>query len=72
MQEFVEETFAYLDLDWKGFVVIDDKLRRPAEVDYLQGDASKAKRILGYEVKTKFLDLIRLMVDAEMEEYEKS
>lgn len=69
MQEFVEETFNYLGLNWKDYVVFDDKLKRPAEVDYLQGDPSKAKRILGYEVKTKFLDLIHIMVDEEMKEY---
>lgn len=69
MQEFVEETFNYLGLNWKDYVVFDEKLKRPAEVDYLQGDASKAKKILGYEVKTKFLDLIHIMVDEEMKDY---
>lgn len=68
MQEFVEETFNYLDLNWKDFVVFDDKLKRPAEVDYLQGDPSKAKKILGYEVQTKFLDLIHIMVDEEQKD----
>lgn len=72
MQEFVEETFNYLQLDWKDWVVFDEKLKRPAEVDYLQGDPSKAKKILGYEVQTKFLKLVHLMVDAELEEHEKS
>lgn len=67
MQEWVEETFNYLGLNWKDYVVIDDKLKRPAEVDYLQGDSSKAKRILGYEVKTTFKDLIKLMIDAEFD-----
>jgi len=68
MQEWVEETFSYLGLNWRDYVVIDDKLRRPAEVDYLQGDASKAKRILGFEVQTDFKQLIHLMVDWELNE----
>lgn len=65
MQEFVEEAFSYAGLNWKDYVVIDDKLKRPAEVDYLQGESSKAKKILGYEVGTTFKDLIHLMVDDE-------
>ena len=66
VQEFVEETFKYLELDWKEYVVIDNDLKRPAEVDYLQGDYSKAKRVLGYEPKIKFKGLIKLLVDAEL------
>ena len=69
MQEFVEETFNYLGLNWKDYVVIDDKLKRPAEVDYLQGDASKAKRVLGFRVDTSFKELIEIMVKAELDEY---
>ena len=65
MQEFVEETFNLLDLNWKDYVVFDDKLKRPAEVDYLQGDPSKARKILGFEVQTGFKDLIKIMVDHE-------
>lgn len=65
MQEFVEETFNYLGMRWQDYVVIDDKLKRPAEVDYLQGDPSKAKRILGYEVQTNFKQLIKIMIDEE-------
>lgn len=67
MQEFVEETFNYLDLNWKDYVEFDESLKRPAEVDYLQGDPSKAKEKLGYEVKTTFKELVRIMVDWEME-----
>ena len=70
VQEFVKETFDYLELNWEDFVVIDETLKRPAEVDYLQGDPSKAKRILGYEVKTRFKDLIKWMVDEETLIYE--
>jgi len=67
MQEFVEETFNYLGLNWQDYVMINEKLKRPAEVDYLQGDPSKAKRILGFEIQTNFKDLIKIMCDWEME-----
>lgn len=66
MEEFVDQVFKYLGLNWKDYVVIDDKLKRPAEVDYLQGDYSKAKRILGYEPKTTFKKLIEIMVEDEL------
>ena len=69
MQEFVMEVFDYLKMDWEKYVVIDEKLKRPAEVDYLQGDASKAKRILGFKVKTTFPELIKIMIDEELKEY---
>jgi GDPmannose 4,6-dehydratase len=55
--------FGHLDLDWRQYVGVDPKYFRPAEVDILQGDASKAKRILGWEPKTKFKELIEMMVD---------
>lgn len=70
MEEFVEETFKYLDLDWKKYVRIDDKLKRPAEVDYLQGDPTKAKEKLGLDVKVKFKDLIKIMVEDELKQYD--
>lgn len=66
MEEFVDETFKYLGMNWKDHVVFDDKFKRPAEVDYLQGDPSKAKRILGFENKTSFKDLIALMIEDEL------
>lgn len=72
MQEFVEEAFSYVGLNWQDYVVIDEKLKRPAEVDYLQGDSSKAKRLLGYEVGTTFKELIKIMIDYEMQELQKS
>lgn len=70
MQEFVEETFNYLGLNWKDYVVIDEKLKRPAEVDYLQGDTTKAKEKLGFEVKVKFKELIALMIEDELKQYD--
>ncbi len=69
MQEFVEETFNYLGLNWKDYVVFDEKLKRPAEVDLLIGDASKAKEKLGFYVQTDFKTLIKIMCDEEQKEY---
>jgi len=67
VHEFLGEAFSYVGLDWHELVEIDPKYYRPAEVDLLIGDASKAKNKLGWEAKTKFKDLVRLMVDADME-----
>jgi GDPmannose 4,6-dehydratase len=65
VREFLEVGFGSVDLDWKQFVKIDPRYFRPAEVDLLIGDASKAKRILGWQPKTTFADLARLMVKAD-------
>lgn len=67
VEEFLELTFGHVGLDWKQYVEIDPRYYRPAEVDLLVGDASKAKKQLGWEPKTKFADLARLMVDADTE-----
>jgi GDPmannose 4,6-dehydratase len=66
VKEFLEEAFSYLDLDWQDYVEFDAKYVRPAEVDVLIGDASKAKRVLGWEPKMTFKQLVRLMVDADV------
>ena len=66
VREFLDETFGYLDMDWKKHVEIDPRYYRPAEVDLLLGDASKAKRILGWEPKVSFSELVRLMVDNDL------
>ena len=66
VQEFVEEAFGYLDLDWKQYVTQDPKYYRPAEVDLLIGDYSKAKQKLGWEPKTTFKALAKLMVDSDI------
>jgi GDPmannose 4,6-dehydratase len=66
VSEFCEEAFHCVGLDWKDYVEIDARYFRPAEVDLLIGDASKAKRMLGWEPKTKFKELVHLMVDADM------
>jgi GDPmannose 4,6-dehydratase len=67
VRELLEEAFSYADLDWRKHLAIDERYYRPAEVDLLMGDPGKAKRKLGWEAKTKFKDLVRLMVDADME-----
>ena len=66
VREFVEAAFARVDLDWKEYVKHDDRYERPAEVDLLIGDASKAKRILNWEPKVRFKELVEIMVDADL------
>ena len=67
VREFVEAAFAHADLDWKQFIKHDPRYERPAEVEVLLGDASKAKKILGWEPKVRFHELVRMMVDADMD-----
>jgi GDPmannose 4,6-dehydratase len=67
IRELLEEAFSYAGLDWRKYLEIDQRYYRPAEVDLLIGDSSKAKRKLGWEAKIKFKDLVRLMIDADME-----
>ena len=66
-REFAELAFGHVGLDWERHVEVDEQYFRPAEVDYLLGDPSKAKRELGWEPKVKFEALVRLMVDADVE-----
>ena len=66
VKEFLEVAFGHAGLDWRKFVEIDEKYFRPAEVDLLIGDYSKAKKKLGWEPKTRFSDLAKLMVDADI------
>jgi GDPmannose 4,6-dehydratase len=65
--DLLDEAFGYLNLDWKEYVEIDPRYYRPTEVDLLQGDASKAKRELRWEPKVRFKELVRMMVDADLE-----
>src|SRR5712664_244570 len=67
VKEFLDETFGYLDLDWKNHVETDPRYFRPAEVDILLGDASEARAALGWEPKVSFKELVRLMVDHDLE-----
>ncbi len=67
VQEFAEEAFAYVKLDWNDYVEIDPRYLRPLEVDHLVADAAKAHRVLGWEPKITFKELVRIMVDADLE-----
>jgi GDPmannose 4,6-dehydratase len=71
VRELLDEAFGYLDLDWKEYVEIDPRYFRPAEVDLLIGDASKARKKLGWEPKVTFKQLVRMMVDADLAEWKK-
>lgn len=66
VEEFLTEAFSYAGLDWRDYVEIDPKYMRPSEVDLLIGDASKAKRKLGWEPRVTFKELVHLMVDADV------
>jgi GDPmannose 4,6-dehydratase len=66
VREFVETAFAHANLDWKKYIKHDARYERPAEVDILVGDASKARKSLGWQPKVRFADLVRIMVDADM------
>ncbi|MBI5687358.1 MAG: GDP-mannose 4,6-dehydratase [Verrucomicrobia bacterium] len=66
IREFCELAFAHAGLDWEQYVAFDKRYLRPAEVDILIGDASKARRVLGWKPRTKFKELARLMVDADI------
>jgi GDPmannose 4,6-dehydratase len=66
VREFVEEVFSYLDMDWKEYVEIDPWYYRPSEVDLLLGDASKARKELGWKPRVGFKELVRLMVDHDL------
>ena len=68
VREFLEVAFGHLGLDWKKHVEIDPRYYRPAEVDLLIGDPTKAKKKLGWEPKVTFADLAKLMVDSDMKD----
>jgi len=67
VREFLEVAFSHAGLDWQNHVAIDERYYRPAEVDLLIGDYSKARAKLGWEPKTKFIDLVKLMVDSDVQ-----
>jgi GDPmannose 4,6-dehydratase len=67
VRQLVELAFDHVGLDWRQHVVSDSKLFRPAEVNTLRGDAGKARRTLGWEPKTSFAELVRMMVEADLE-----
>jgi GDPmannose 4,6-dehydratase len=67
VREFLELTFARLQLDWRKYVEFDQRHLRPAEVDVLIGDASKTRSVLGWEPRVRFAQLVDLMVEADLE-----
>ena len=67
VQQFVEAAFACVDLNWRDYVVIDPKFFRPAEVQLLLGDPSKAKKVLGWQPTHTFQQLVESMVQGDME-----
>jgi GDPmannose 4,6-dehydratase len=66
VQEFVEIAFGHVGLDWRNFVSVDSSLLRPAEIHHLVGDASKARKKLGWSPTTTFKELVKMMVDADL------
>jgi GDPmannose 4,6-dehydratase len=67
VREFLDEAFGYVGLKWEDYVRIDPRYFRPTEVDFLQADPSKARAELGWEPKVRFHELVRIMVDADLE-----
>jgi len=67
VRELLEEAFGYVGLDWRDYVEQDPRYFRPTEVDHLQGDATKARQKLGWEPKVRFRELVRMMVDHDLE-----
>lgn len=70
VREFAELALGYVGLDWKEYVWHDQRYERPAEVDLLIGDATKAKKMLGWEPKVGFPDFVRIMVDYDLAQVE--
>ena len=67
VRDLLDHAFGNVDLDWRDFVTIDPRYQRPAEVDNLQGDYSKAESVLGWKPRVRFAELIRMMVDHDLE-----
>jgi len=67
IREFLEEAFGYVGLDYQDYVRIDEKYFRPTEVDYLLSDPGQSKELLGWEPRIRFQELVRIMVDADLE-----
>ncbi len=72
VREFVQAAFAHADLDWQEFVKHDQRYERPAEVELLIGNPAKAKKVLEWEPKVRFKELVEIMVDADLEALSKS
>ena len=72
VREFAQLAFQAADLDWREYVEVDPRYFRPAEVDYLMADASKARRVLGWGPSISFEELVRMMVESDLAELERS
>ena len=71
VEEFLIEAFNIVDLDWNEYVITSEKYYRPNEVDYLLGDSSKIKKTLGWEPQVDFKQLVKMMVENDLNEAEK-
>ena len=67
VKDFVEEAFKIVNLEWSDYVETSEKYYRPNEVNYLLGDSSKAQKELGWKPKTSFKDLVKIMVESDIE-----
>jgi GDPmannose 4,6-dehydratase len=67
VRDFLDEAFGYIGLDWNKYVEIDPRYYRPTEVDVLLGDSSKARKKLGWQPKVRFQELVRMMIDADLQ-----
>ena len=67
VKDFLEEAFGIVELDWRDYVQVDERYFRPSEVDYLLGNSSKARKKLGWEPKTTFKELVKMMVEYDLE-----
>ncbi len=72
VQEFCQLAFGHVDLDWEQYVVVDDEFKRPAEVDTLLADPTKAREQLGWEPKVSFEELVHMMVEADVERLQRA
>jgi GDPmannose 4,6-dehydratase len=66
VRDFAEAAFSHLDLNYEDYVVVDERLYRPAEVNILMGDSTKAEEKLGWKPKIRFEELVRMMVNADL------
>ena len=69
VRDFLDKAFAVVNMDWKDYVEFDERYLRPTEVDSLVGDATKAKNKLGWEAKTSFDELVKIMVESDLRKY---
>ncbi|NQU84792.1 MAG: GDP-mannose 4,6-dehydratase, partial [Mariniphaga sp.] len=67
VRDLVQVVFDYVNLNWENYVVVDPKFIRPAEVKLLLGESSKARKILGWKSEISFEELVRMMVDKDLE-----